>query len=140
MSQTTLVLGALLRARGYRARPGRSNVGLICIRKSDPKRPCSSPKVQAHLDVLVVVAEAATEDVEAARALRLLVDPDLEPDRLMFLATSAASNVGLSHNPVAVVGSGSIVLTITMFLGRLLPLGILWWTAMTVRDADIAVG
>src|SRR5438876_6942828 len=76
-------LGALLRARGYRALPGRSNAGLICIRESDPKRSCSSPKVQAHLDVLVVVAEAATEDVEAARTLRLLGDTDLEPDRVM---------------------------------------------------------
>jgi 4-hydroxy-3-polyprenylbenzoate decarboxylase len=27
-------------------------------------------------------------------------EPDLEPDRLLFLATSAASNVGLAHDPV----------------------------------------
>ena len=51
-------------------------------------------------------------------------EPDLEPDRLLFLTVSAASNVGLSHNPVAIIGSGSVVLSLTMLLGRLLPVAI----------------
>jgi trk system potassium uptake protein TrkH len=68
-------------------------------------------------------------------------EPDLDADKLLFIVVSAASNVGLSHERISIAGGGQITLCVTMLLGRLLPLAVLWWTAMTVREADgIAVG
>jgi trk system potassium uptake protein TrkH len=67
-------------------------------------------------------------------------EPDLDPDRILFIVVSAASNVGLAHERISIAGGGQITLCVTMLLGRLLPLVVLWWTVMTVRDADVAVG
>jgi Trk-type K+ transport system membrane component len=78
--------------------------------------------------------------VLASLLLLMHSEPDLEPDRLLFIVVSAASNVGMSHDRMAIAGWGQYTLCGTMLLGRLLPLVILWWTAMTVRDADVAVG
>lgn len=66
--------------------------------------------------------------------------PDLLPDRLLFLTFSAASNVGLAHDPVSITGPGLYTLSAIMLLGRLAPLVVLWWMARTTHDADIAVG
>jgi trk system potassium uptake protein TrkH len=71
--------------------------------------------------------------------LLLQSEPDLEADRLLFIVISAASNVGLSHERLSIAGGGQITLCAAMLLGRLLPLCLLWWTALTVRDADVAV-
>jgi Trk-type K+ transport system membrane component len=71
----------------------------------------------------------------------LATNPDQPADRLIFLVVSAVSNVGLSHNPVAIVGPGMFVLCGAMFLGRALPLAVLWWTVQVVRDeAELPVG
>jgi trk system potassium uptake protein TrkH len=72
--------------------------------------------------------------------LLVIAEPQMPADRLLFLAVSAASNVGLSHDPLSTTGSGLIVLSAAMLLGRLLPLLVLWWAATTVRDGDVAVG
>jgi Trk-type K+ transport system membrane component len=69
----------------------------------------------------------------------LVTQPQLAPDRLLFMSISALSNVGLSKDPISLTGPGLYILSITMLLGRLIPLAILWWTAMTVRDADLLV-
>jgi trk system potassium uptake protein TrkH len=69
----------------------------------------------------------------------LITQPQLAPDRLLFLSVSALSNVGLSKDPIALSAAGLYVLSITMLLGRLMPLAILWWTAKTVQDADLLV-
>ena len=65
--------------------------------------------------------------------------PELPADRLVFLSVSAISNVGLSHDPVSVTGGGLAILSGAMLLGRLAPLGMLWWVVMTTDDADVAV-
>jgi len=71
----------------------------------------------------------------------LATNPDQPADRLIFLVVSAVSNVGLSHNPVAIVGPGMFVLCGAMFLGRALPLAVLWWTVHVVRDEqELPVG
>ncbi len=70
----------------------------------------------------------------------LALQPDLPADRLLFIAASAVSCVGLSHDPISMAGGGLIVLSIAMLLGRLVPLAILWWAATTTPDADLAVG
>lgn len=78
--------------------------------------------------------------VAATLLLLLALDPRTPADRLLFLAVSAASNVGLSHDPLSIVGAPLFVLSGTMLLGRFVPLLILWWMAKTTRDADVAVG
>jgi Trk-type K+ transport system membrane component len=67
-------------------------------------------------------------------------EPDLPADRLLFLTISALSNVGLSHDPISMTGSGLDVLSCAMLLGRLTPLGMLWWMAMTTREGEMPVG
>lgn len=66
--------------------------------------------------------------------------PDLPVDRLLFLTTSAAGNIGLAHDPIAITGPGLYTLSAIMLAGRLLPLAVLWWMARTTTDADVAVG
>jgi trk system potassium uptake protein TrkH len=66
--------------------------------------------------------------------------PDLTGDRSLFLAVSAASNVGLSHDPIAITGPGLYVLSAVMLAGRIAPLLILWWMVRAAPDAEIAVG
>ena len=58
-----------------------------------------------------------------------------ETDRALFVIVSAASNTGLSHDPLSVNSSNAYTLSITMLLGRLLPIIVLWWMALTTRDA-----
>jgi Trk-type K+ transport system membrane component len=58
----------------------------------------------------------------------------------LFLAVSAASNVGLAHEPVSMAGPGLVILSAAMLLGRVLPIAILWWQAATSREADVPVG
>jgi trk system potassium uptake protein TrkH len=66
--------------------------------------------------------------------------PQMPGDRVLFLAISAASNVGWSHDPVSLVKSGLATLSTIMLLGRALPMAILWWMARSAPDADVAVG
>jgi trk system potassium uptake protein TrkH len=65
--------------------------------------------------------------------------PQMSGDRLLFIAISATSNVGLSHDPIAVTGPGLIVLSVMMLFGRLAPIAILWWMARTTRGVDVLV-
>lgn len=70
----------------------------------------------------------------------LQTEPQLPADRAAFLAVSAASCVGLSHNPIALSDTGLYILSIIMLAGRLTPLAILWWMAITTPSAARAVG
>jgi trk system potassium uptake protein TrkH len=76
--------------------------------------------------------------------LLLASEPDLPADRLLFLAFSAASNVGLSHDAVSITGNGLYTLSGMMLAGRLAPLLVLGWLASSaghdVEDAPVAVG
>jgi Trk-type K+ transport system membrane component len=67
-------------------------------------------------------------------------EPQISPDRALFLACSALGNVGLSHDPVSITGPGLLVLSGLMLAGRLGSLAILWWMAETTDGADVAVG
>jgi hypothetical protein len=64
----------------------------------------------------------------------------LDADRLLFIAVSAASNCGLAHDRVGIVGSGMYVLSLTMLLGRILPIVILWWVVRHADETDVAIG
>jgi trk system potassium uptake protein TrkH len=64
----------------------------------------------------------------------------LPGDRALFIATSAASNTGLSLDPIAITGTGLNTLSAVMLIARVLPWLILWWAALTTREADVAVG
>jgi hypothetical protein len=46
----------------------------------------------------------------------------------------------LSYGTIMVVQPGRDVLSVAMLLGRMAPLGILWWMAQTTDDAELAVG
>ncbi len=71
----------------------------------------------------------------------LATEPGQPGDRLLFLAVSAVSNVGLAHNPVSIVKEGMFVLSAAMLLGRLVPLAILWWVvAVTREDEEVPIG
>ena len=78
--------------------------------------------------------------VLATTTVLVSTEPQLAADQILFTAISAASNVGISYAPISITGDGLYMLSISMILGRLLPLTILWWAAMTVRDADVAIG
>ena len=67
-------------------------------------------------------------------------EPQLAADQVLFTSISAVSNVGLSYAPISITGDGLYTLSISMMLGRVVPLVILWWAALTTRDADVAVG
>jgi trk system potassium uptake protein TrkH len=69
----------------------------------------------------------------------LQADPQTPADRVLFTTISAAANVGLSHDPLSVTAANAYTLATTMLLGRLLPIAVLWWMALTTRDADVAV-
>ena len=70
----------------------------------------------------------------------LITEPQMAPDRLLFLTFSALGNVGLSHDPITVSDAGLYVLSIAMLAGRIVPVLILWWMATTTTAPEIAVG
>jgi Trk-type K+ transport system membrane component len=72
--------------------------------------------------------------------LLVQVQSQIPADRLLFLAVSALSNVGLSHDPVSITGPGLLVLSALMLIGRLVPMAILWWMARTTQGAQVLVG
>jgi len=66
--------------------------------------------------------------------------PEISSDRALFITASAVSNVGLSPDPLSITAANAYALSMTMLLGRLFPIAVLWWMANTTRDAEIAVG
>jgi len=70
----------------------------------------------------------------------LATEPQSGADRILMLAISALSNVGLSHDRLSMSISGMFVLAALMLAGRMVPLIILWWMADTTADAELAVG
>jgi trk system potassium uptake protein len=70
--------------------------------------------------------------------LLLATVPQVVPERLLFLAVSAMSNVGLSHEAISFVSPGLHVLSAGMLVGRLAPLMILWWMAQSTPPTDLA--
>jgi trk system potassium uptake protein len=67
-------------------------------------------------------------------------EPQIPADRLLFMTISAISNVGLAHDPVSVVGPGLYILDCLMIGGRIAPLLVLWWIAMSGEQTDVLVG
>jgi Trk-type K+ transport system membrane component len=70
----------------------------------------------------------------------IAAQPQVPADRLLLLAVSAASNVGLTHEPVAMAGAPLVILSMTMMLGRVLPIAVLWWQATTSNVEELPVG
>ncbi|MGH7178521.1 MAG: potassium transporter TrkG [Tepidisphaeraceae bacterium] len=85
--------------------------------------------IAAYLSIIVI-----------ATAWLLAMLPEMPADRVLFMVVSAASNVGLSHDPLAMRGPALYVLSGTMLIGRFAPLIVLWWMAHTTTDADLAIG
>jgi trk system potassium uptake protein TrkH len=66
-------------------------------------------------------------------------DPQAPGDQVLFEVVSAVGNVGLSYDPVSIVGPGLFTLAAAMFMGRMLSLLVLWWQADTAIDADLPI-
>jgi trk system potassium uptake protein TrkH len=75
----------------------------------------------------------------AGLILLLMAEPQMNADRVVFLAASALGNVGLSHDVLSNSPKGSYVLCALMLAGRMVPPLILWWMAETA-ESDVAVG
>jgi trk system potassium uptake protein TrkH len=69
----------------------------------------------------------------------LAFQPELSGERLLFIAISAISLVGLSQDPVSVTGPGLLILSAAMLLGRILPWIFLWHAARTARSDDAPI-
>ncbi|MBV8782422.1 MAG: hypothetical protein JO353_13585 [Phycisphaerae bacterium] len=73
--------------------------------------------------------------------LIMRMEPQLPGDRVLFLAVSAASNSGLSNDPIALVGDSLFALSGIALAGRIVPIGILWLACQVPAEPDaIAVG
>jgi trk system potassium uptake protein TrkH len=92
------------------------------------------------LGVALVWLCVYTTIILVTMAILLMLETALPGDRALFIAVSAAANVGLSADPVSITGNGLYTLATTMLLGRVLPWIVLWWAALTTPEADIAVG
>ena len=80
--------------------------------------------------------------VVAGQAFLLATFPRVAGDRSLFLVVAAASNVGLSHEPVSAVWTPLFGLSAMMLAGRLLPWLLLAWLAAGSdgRHDGVAVG
>lgn len=67
-------------------------------------------------------------------------EPDMDRARLFFIAVSAASNVGLSHDSIALTGTPLRILSGLMLFARVTPMLILWRMAMTRSNESIVPG
>jgi Trk-type K+ transport system membrane component len=76
----------------------------------------------------------------ASTVALLITEPEIHLDRTLFLSASALGNVGLSHNPIDASTAGLYVLSITMMLGRIAPVIMLWYLVDSVPQAIVAVG
>jgi trk system potassium uptake protein TrkH len=92
------------------------------------------------LGIALVWLCAYTIIILVTMAILLALESALAGDRALFIAVSAAANVGLSADPISITGNGLYALAATMLLGRVLPWVVLWWAALTTPEADIAVG
>jgi Trk-type K+ transport system membrane component len=78
--------------------------------------------------------------IAAATCILLICfEPQLSGDRLLFLAISATSNVGIAQNPINLTGPGLYVLSAALLLGRLVPLAILLRMAATETESTLLV-
>jgi trk system potassium uptake protein TrkH len=76
----------------------------------------------------------------ASTVALLITEPEIHLDRTLFLAASALGNVGLSHNPIDASTAGLYVLSITMMLGRIAPVMMLWYLVDMMPEATAVVG
>ena len=65
--------------------------------------------------------------------------PQTPGDRVVLLAAGACANTGLASDRVVAAGADAFILSASMLLGRVLPWGVLWWSA-TRGDEPVAVG
>jgi Trk-type K+ transport system membrane component len=69
-----------------------------------------------------------------------LTAPHMAADRLLFIVISAVSNVGLSHDSIALTDTPLRILTALMLLGRVVPLLLLAWLAAIHAEEGVVPG
>jgi Trk-type K+ transport system membrane component len=78
--------------------------------------------------------------VVAGTGIILATSPTITGDRPLFLAVSAVSNSGLSHDALAIVGMPLLWLIPLMALGRVVPIILAWLMAERIDVAETTVG
>jgi trk system potassium uptake protein TrkH len=73
-------------------------------------------------------------------AMLLWSAPMVPAERVLTVAVSAASNCGLSHDPLSVTMAPLYILSLMMALGRIVPILLLWRTAERLEYAETVVG
>jgi Trk-type K+ transport system membrane component len=112
---------------------------LVLVR--DSIRALRGLEVSAALGVAALWTLAYLLVIFITTVLLVLIYPQVQSDRLLFLAASAVGNVGSSQEQITLTGNGLFVLSFAMLFGRLTPLAILWWMAYTTPgEVDVAVG
>jgi trk system potassium uptake protein TrkH len=101
-----------------------------CLARRAPGRPFGTALI--WLGVYLALLLASTVAL-------LMTDPEIHLDRTLFLAASALGNVGLSHNPIDASNGGIYVLCLTMLIGRIAPLLMLWYLIDTTPEAEVAM-
>lgn len=69
----------------------------------------------------------------------IAVLPQLPAGRIAILAAGSVGTTGLSIDPVVASGLDAWIMSAAMFLGRVLPWAVLWWSA-TTGDEEVVVG
>lgn len=70
----------------------------------------------------------------------LYTNADVRADVLLFETISGVGNSGLSFDRVILVSPGLDIMTDAMLVGRLLPLGMLWWLAARRERMTVLIG
>ena len=112
----------------------------VALLVSGTRDALAARRVSRAVGVAAVWVAVYAAIVFAGMLLLLWRSADMAGDRLLFLTVSAASNVGLAHDPVSITGPGLYTLCAVMLAGRVAPMFVLWWMARTTADADVAVG
>ncbi len=135
-----IVLGLMLIGAGSGSAAGGIKLTTIYVICGGVRRALRGATVGRLFGVAMVWITIYFALVIATLLALLATQPEMPADRLLMLAVSAASNVGLAHDPITLVGPSLFVLSLAMLLGRTLPLIVLWWLVYTTRDVDVAVG
>lgn len=135
-----IILGLMLIGAAPAGTAGGMKVTTLAVLFRGTRRSLDGQSPGRSFGIAVVWTAIYLAMLAVALLVLLWTEPDIRPDNLLFLATSALGNVGLSIDPVTVSDAGLYALSIIMLVGRLAPVLILWWMVETAPDATVAVG
>jgi Trk-type K+ transport system membrane component len=135
-----IIIGLMVIGAAPAGTAGGIKVTTIAVLSRGTRRALDGQSPGRSFGVALVWTASYLAMLAAALLVLLWTEPDIRPDKLLFLAASALGNVGLSPDPVAVSDASLYALSVIMLAGRIAPILILWWMADTTPDALVAVG